>query len=586
MKPHIKLLYCSMILVLSLCPLFPAFAQTAYDYYRMANEAYEKQDYQNVVYYSKKALEQNTGYGAAYWLLGTGYYYTGDYNNSAAAYTSALGYYATEPSNMAKIYYRRGLAKMKLGDSYGALNDYNTAVEKDPSFKSTYWDRAELYYTKKDYRSAMQDYKKSIELYQGDNESLAILCTNVGDCERFLADYQQAINDYTKALAYNERYGLAYWNRGVALDHLANYVDALKDYTKALTFYQSDPASLSILYRNIGSCKMNLLDYDEALVAVNKALELNNQNRAAYWDRAVIYSDKKMHAESIRDYTTAIGYYSNDLDNLPKLYYWRAYNRRMNKDYEGAVTDYSKAIELRPDYGVAYWERGITYEYMIKFDNAIRDYTSAMIYYANDKKNLAILYNNRATLKRELLRLDDAILDAKKSIELDSTRSRTYYNIGYCYQLKKNLTTAVAYFDKCIELDSTYIEAYFHKGLCYQRSADKKTLAKTFFSQTLQRDDDTCWLSAYSHYYLGNKAGAFQILHHLVARGIKDRMPNDYYNLACLYAIDNNETEAFKQLNLAMKAGYKNYYWMQMDQDLDNIKNKPEFKSLLQQLKQ
>lgn len=42
-------------------------------------------------------------------------------------------------------------------------------------------------------------------------------------------------------------------------------------------------------------------------------------------------------------------------------------------NYAKAVTNYSKAIDLEPDFAQAYYERGMTYEKLGQYDDALKD---------------------------------------------------------------------------------------------------------------------------------------------------------------------------------------------------------------------
>jgi Transglutaminase-like superfamily len=62
-------------------------------------------------------------------------------------------------------------------------------------------------------------------------------------------------------------------------------------------------------------------------------------------------------------------------------------------------------------------------------------------------------------------------------------------------------------------------------------------------------------------------------------------LQNAYYNFSCTYAIVNNKLEAIEYLKKAIDAGYINYSHIQMDRDLDNIRNENAFVKLIEQVR-
>src|SRR5215204_1440714 len=48
------------------------------------------------------------------------------------------------------------------------------------------------------------------------------------------------------------------------------------------------------------------------------------------------------------------------------------------RDYDEAIREYTKAIELNPQFAEAYYNRGIAYSDKKEYDAAIQDYTKAI----------------------------------------------------------------------------------------------------------------------------------------------------------------------------------------------------------------
>ncbi len=61
--------------------------------------------------------------------------------------------------------------------------------------------------------------------------------------------------------------------------------------------------------------------------------------------------------------------------------------------------------------------------------------------------------------------------------------------------------------------------------------------------------------------------------------------PTAHYNLACSLALSKRKSDALRSLQAAVALGYNDFDWMSQDPDLEDLKNDPTFKSLIQKLK-
>jgi Flp pilus assembly protein TadD len=82
------------------------------------------------------------------------------------------------------------------------------------------------------------------------------------------------------------------------------------------------------------------------------------------------------------------------------------------KDYDNAIKEFSRAIELAPSYSVAYANRGVAYMQQKKFNKALDDLKKASELSPKDKMahyNLAALYALQGQKDRALDSLDTAL---------------------------------------------------------------------------------------------------------------------------------------------------------------------------------
>ena len=141
-------------------------------------------------------------------------------------------------------------------------------------------------------------------------------------------------------------------------------------------------------------------------------------------------------------------------------YFYRAYEKINLKDYYGAIADYTKAIEINPNFSNAYYNRGLTKYDLKDYKGAIEDYTKAI----EINPNYIQAYNNRGAVKRELKDNYGAIADYTKAIEINPNHSSAYYNRGAVKSELKDNYGAIADYTKAIEINPNFSNAYNNRG--------------------------------------------------------------------------------------------------------------------------
>ena len=145
---------------------------------------------------------------------------------------------------------------------------------------------------------------------------------------------------------------------------------------------------------------------------------------------AVVLSTQAAHAQSAEDFLDAgvekgrSGDYQGAIAELDKAieinpmytdaYYIRGYAKDELEDYQGAIADYSKAIEINPQYFFAYSNRGLAKDELEDYQGAIADYNKAI----EINPRHAAVYNNRGIAKRNLGDQQGACADYKKAASL------------------------------------------------------------------------------------------------------------------------------------------------------------------------
>ena len=74
-----------------------------------------------------------------------------------------------------------------------------------------------------------------------------------------------------------------------------------------------------------------------------------------------------------------------------------------------------------------------------------------------------------------------------------------------------------------------------------------------------------------------------------IDRRLSQLRPEDpyvFYNLACSYSLVNAIDKAASAMRFAITSGYRNFIYLENDSDLVNLRNDPEFRHYLDQVKQ
>ena len=165
------------------------------------------------------------------------------------------------------------------------------------------------------------------------------------------------------------------------------------------------------VHNNRGIAYQDEGNYDLAIEAFTKAIELNPDFAKAYANRAVIYQCKGLFDRAIADHTKALELKSDH----PEPYNNRGAAYGEQGDYDRAIADHTRAIELNPNLPEAYNNRGVAHYKKSDYNRAIEDYTQAIQLKPSfvDK-----VYYNRAEARLHLQEWENAKLDLTVAVAM------------------------------------------------------------------------------------------------------------------------------------------------------------------------
>jgi tetratricopeptide (TPR) repeat protein len=232
----------------------------------------------------------------------------------------------------------------------------------------------------------------------------------------------------------------------------------------------------STLYNWRAWAHLSLVEQEKAILYAADAIKIadekiatNSANDNVYFERGYARSIKNEYDKAVEDYTKAIELKSDE----NKYYTNRAFAWSSFNEYDKAIADYDKAIELNPNLSQTFADRGITWNLKGEYDKAIDDFKIAI-----DLSPKSNYYNWRAIAWYNKAKYDDAIGDYNEAIQLDGNNSIAYNNRGLVWLLKKDESKAVADFIKAIELDAKNADAYRNRGsVFYDTGEFEKAIA-------------------------------------------------------------------------------------------------------------
>ena len=171
------------------------------------------------------------------------------------------------------------------------------------------------------------------------------------------------------------------------------------------------------------------------------------------------------------DYEKAIDHYGRAIELDPQFalaYNGRGVAKRLSGDYQGAIADHDTAIKLNPKDALAYNGRGVAKRLSGDYQGAIADHDTAIKLNPND----ALAYNGRGIAKRISEDYQGAIADHDTAIKLNPNDALAYNGRGVAKQLSKDYPGAIADSEKAIELNPQYAGAYNSRGVAKRLSKD------------------------------------------------------------------------------------------------------------------
>jgi len=223
---------------------------------------------------------------------------------------------------------------------------FSDLIKKDPS-AIAYYNRGYVKQMAGDHKSALLDFNNAI-VY---DSVYALAYNNRGGAKFFLKDYKGAIEDYTKAIRYDTGNVDGYYNRAYVKQQTGDFNGAIDDYRRSLI---KNPETASTVYLSMGNLKQDNKDYNGAIEEYTNCLKIDSLNFSAYFNMGnALYYLKR--------------------DSL-------------------AIINYDKAVNIKPDFADAYYNKGMASLNLNITLQACNSFRSALSYGKNEAGSMVNTY--------------------------------------------------------------------------------------------------------------------------------------------------------------------------------------------------
>jgi tetratricopeptide (TPR) repeat protein len=330
--------------------------------------------------------------------------------------------------------------------------------------------------------------------------------------------FQDAIDQFTKAIDLDPDFDKAYISRAKAYENINEFDKAVEDYNTLSIF---DEGNEEYYYR---SAKMYFLlkEYDKSLTKVNLALdkkriypeaqqlkvnnliELKKYNEALEIAKeALKYRESDINFFNYAKINELVGLYDEAADGYDKAIkknksFLDAYSalanlQRERKNLSEAMKTINEAIEINQNYAEGYRVRSLIYADQLKYSEAINDVSTILLMQPDNVD----MYFQRAKFYQGYAQHMNAVTDFSKVIALDPKNAAAYYNRATSYEQIMRYDDAIKDYKKLAEVAENDDEAMKllaqAEGRLFElnRESDKPSISLT---NPVEQEDRTLFI--------------------------------------------------------------------------------------------
>ena len=422
-------------------------------------------------------------------------------------------------------------------------------------------EKGEECYNKRDYNGAIEALNKAIEIdpnYANAWAWLGAVYNDFGNSEKAMA-----MN--LKAIEINPKNAMAWNNIGVTYSNLGNLDKAIESYERACSLDKK----LYYPYSNLGRVYLDIGDFDKAIEYCNKAVEISPQRCYTWCAFGEVYFLSGNFRKAEENYNKAIElepnnpavwqsfgtfYKSQGKDEKAAEYFNKSIELgkailqkspedtiemlRLGliyselKDYDTAFEYCDKALEIYPNFVVAWNVKGNIYSAMGDSANAISCYKKVA---SIDQNNLTA-WENLGWEYYKSGQNDKALETFQQAVKLFPKKTLTLIGLGEVYVQLNDVPNAVKCFKKATKLSPRFMLTWQRLGIVYQNKFKDYDKAIEYYTKATEifPRNYLNWSYIGDCYVAQNKyEEAIRYYHKAIIHGFPNATP--YHNIAKAY---------------------------------------------------
>jgi tetratricopeptide (TPR) repeat protein len=271
--------------------------------------------------------------------------------------------------------------------------------------------------------------------------------------------YDEAINNYTKAIANDAKNSNYYNSRGVTYYTKKEYYKAIGDFMKAI---EVKPDYVKAHY-NLAYTKYQLNDYNGALVDAATAVSIDSNYCSSHNLKGLIFNNLEIPDSALVSFKKAFlcdTTYSTYSYNIGYVHYLNKNYTECTEWLEKSLAQGNTSISLLSYLGNSY--------------DFLGDYEKAIYYHSKniDRSDIDdyVPFYNRAIAHYNNESYELALNDFLTAYRIDSTDVDIVFNIAKTEEKLNNNEMAENFFNKAIEMSPTKALYYDYRAAFYERN--------------------------------------------------------------------------------------------------------------------